>query len=188
MPTMLRRSAPILLAALAGCTWFHNEPYVLITSEPLGARIAIDGQDTGRTTPTRFDLGDIWGDNHLVELSLPGHRTERRILVQHTDEYTSKWIDGAFAVELPSLPFFWTAGDFVFPFGVKAAVVPGELHCRLLPDGAPLLGYEALAAGRGTTPYGAPTQSSPQPATGTPSQVAPSQVAPSRVAPGSTER
>ncbi|MFM1872905.1 MAG: hypothetical protein RL398_2327 [Planctomycetota bacterium] len=150
---MLRRLLPLCLAFSAGCTWFHNDPYVLITSEPLGARIALDGQDTGRTTPTRLELSGYYGDDHLIELTMPGYAPERRILVQHTEHYTSKWIDGAFENVLPPLPLFWTGGDFVFPFGVRAAIVPGELHCRLRPAGAAPLGYDALAAGSGSTPF-----------------------------------
>jgi hypothetical protein len=55
------------------------------------------------------------------------------------------WIDGAYDLVMPPLPFFWTAGDFVFPFGVRGAIVPGELFVRLPRADSPKLGFELLA-------------------------------------------
>ena len=46
---------------------------------------------------------------------------------------------------LPPLPLFWTAGDFVFPFAVRGAMVPIELHAKLYRDDEPKLGFEVLA-------------------------------------------
>lgn len=141
-----------LLVTTSACTWFHNEEYVLITSEPLGARILVDGTDTGLTTPARLSLGNVLGGDHAIRLEKKGYRAEERRLVQYTEGYTSKWIDGAYEDALPPLPLFWTAGDMIFPFGVRSAIVPGELHCKLYGEDEPLLGFQVLQQGRGSAP------------------------------------
>lgn len=143
----MRALALLPLLATGACTWWSSREPVLITSDPLGARIEVDGRDTGRTTPATLAIGGNFGRDHTVRLLLEGHRPEVRRLYQYTEGYTSKWIDGANDDPvLPPLPLFWTAGDLVFPFAVRGAIVPGDLHVRLHRDDEPLLGFELLAA------------------------------------------
>ena len=42
-----------LLACMPACTYWKSHDNVLVTSNPLGARILVDGEDTGKTTPAR---------------------------------------------------------------------------------------------------------------------------------------
>jgi len=144
------RWLPPLLAALPatllqGCVWFKGQNLVLVTSDPPGAHIFIDGHDSERTTPASFDMAGNFGSDHDLELRKQGYRPERRHLYQYTCGYTSKWIDGAAGPDLPPLPIFWTAGDLVFPFGVHGALVPGELYVKLYREDEPLLGFDVLA-------------------------------------------
>lgn len=142
----MRALALSSLFLACGCTWWKSTEQVFVTSDPLGARIFVDGQDTGRTTPATLAIGGNFGRDHLLELRLYGHRPQQRWLRQYTEGYTSKWIDGAYDVVMPPLPFFWTAGDFVFPFAIRGAIVPGDVHVKLYRDDEPLLGFELLAA------------------------------------------
>lgn len=140
------RSLPLLCLSLLGaCTWWTTERHVLITSEPPGAHIVVDGTDTGQTTPSRLSLGGTFGNDHAVTLQKKGYRPATRILYQQGEGYTAKWIDGAFDPVMPPLPFFWTPGDFVFPFGVRGALVPHELYVKLYRTDEPKLGFELLA-------------------------------------------
>jgi hypothetical protein len=136
--------APLLL--LAGCTWWSSKDRVLVASEPPGASIFVDGENTGRTTPAALDLGGHFGANHVLELRKPGYRTARRKVYQYTEGYTSRWIDGALDEQLPTLPIFWTTGDFLTPFAVRSAILPAEQLVVLEPEDAPLLGFDLLAA------------------------------------------
>lgn len=135
-----------LFPCLPACTWWKSGENVLISSEPLGARIVVDGVDTGKTTPARLTIGGNFGSDHLLELQKPGYRNARRRLYQHTEGYTSKWIDGAYEFVMPPLPLFWTPGDFLVPFGVRGALLPAELYVQLEAEDAPLLGFDLLAA------------------------------------------
>lgn len=149
MSRALARSAACLLLALgAGCTWFKSNQEVLITTDPPGAHVFLDGHDTGETTPHAFRIAGNFGSDHELELRRVGYRPEKRRLYQHTDLYTSRWIDGGGPPELPAMPLWWTGGDFVFPFGVRGAIVPGELFVKLYREDEPLLGFDVLAARR----------------------------------------
>lgn len=141
----MRTTALLFLLACPACTWFSSQENVLIGSDPLGARIYVDGQDTGRTTPASLPLGGLFGADHTIELKKRGYRPAQRRVYQYTEGYTSKWIDGAYDPVMLPLPLFWTAGDLLTPFGVRAAIVPGELHVVLEKDDAPKLGFDLLA-------------------------------------------
>jgi hypothetical protein len=138
--------SPVLALALlcTGCTWFKGHQEVLITSEPPGAHIWLDGRDTGETTPHAFNIAGNFGFDHPLELQKKGYRAERRMLYQQTRMYTSRWIDGAGPPELPPWPIDWTMGDVLFPFGVRGAIVPGEVYVKLYREDEPLLGFDVL--------------------------------------------
>lgn len=136
----------LCLLPVGACTWFKSNQEVLVTSDPAGASIFIDGLDTGYTTPHTLRIAGNFGSDHELELRREGYRPARRHLYQYTEGYTSRWIDGASGPQLPPLPLFWTAGDFFFPFGVRGAIVPGELFVKLYRLDEPLLGFELLAA------------------------------------------
>lgn len=142
----MRRTALALLLGFAGCTWFEQNETVLITSDPPGARVLIDGTDMHRTTPVSLPIAGTGGRDHVLTLQKRGYRDEQRLLSQFTEGYTSMWINGAATESEPPLPIFWTAGDLFLPFGVRSAIVPHELYVKLYRDDAPLLGFEALRA------------------------------------------
>ena len=138
---LLRWNLVALLLLAASCVYVKPQDPVLVASEPAGAHIFLDGEDTGRTTPACFDLG---GD-HLLELRKSGYRSERRWLTQYTASYFSRWIDGTSGPDCPPMPIFWTFGDVFMPIGIRSAIVPGELYVRLYRTSDPLLGFDVLA-------------------------------------------
>ena len=135
-----------LLIPCTACTWFKRNQEILITSEPPGAQIWINGRETGETTPKTFDIAGNFGSDHFLELKKKGFRPEQRILYQHTRGYASRWIDSAGAPGLPPMLMAWTLGDVVFPFGVKGAIVPGEVYIKMYREDEPLLGFDVLRA------------------------------------------
>lgn len=147
METMSRTLAAWMLAAclpgLGSCTWFHGDSHVFVYSDPAGATILVDGEDSGETTPARLDLGGMLGTDHRITLRKAGYREASDTVYHYTTGYTSKWIDGADTLVVFRFPVFWTAGDFIFPFGVRWQYVPHELMVKLYredepaPDGVP---------------------------------------------------
>ena len=138
------RAVVLLLLCCAGCTWFSQEQGVLITSTPAGAHVFIDGNDMGATTPVKLAVAGSFGTDHVLTLKKRGFRDEQRLLTQFTEGYSSMWVNGAATESEPTLPIFWTAGDLLIPFGVRSAIVPGEVYVKLYRDDEPLLGFEAL--------------------------------------------
>ena len=132
---MLRSIGLFLVALLPGCTYFTGDPHVVVTSTPAGAQILLDGSPTGKTTPSRLELGGIMGSDHKITLRKEGYDDEVRHVYHYTTGYTSRWIDGANDITLWPFPIDWTMGDFVLPFGVKWRYVPHEIHAVLYAEG-----------------------------------------------------
>ena len=147
---MTRRSLLPALAALmwaaTACTWAEGNPYVLVASEPPGASILVDGDDSGLTTPARLDLGGFFGSSHEITVRKAGFQPETRAVYHYSSYSTARWIDGAAAPEVWSFPFFWTPGDFLFPFAASWTFVPAELYIRLYREGEPRPGGTAPAS------------------------------------------
>lgn len=133
------------LPFLPSCVAWESQQDVQISSEPLGARIFVDGVDTGQTTPHRLEIGSAFGGDHVVRLEKDGYHPASRGLYQRVEGYTSKWIDGAYEIALFPLPLFWTAGDSLLPFAVHSVILPNDVHVRLQPDDEPLLGFDLLS-------------------------------------------
>ena len=145
---MLRRLLPALLtlpiAGLSACVSFQQEGQVLISSDPLGAKIFVDGVDTGFTTPKKFSIGSVWSSRHAIRLEMDGFRPAERALYQQTETFSAQWIDGAYDMVMSPLPFFWTTRDVLTPLGVRSALLPGELYVRMQQSDEPMLGFDVV--------------------------------------------
>lgn len=137
MPQMLRNLALVAtLLACQACTFFGGNSRVLVTSEPPGAEILVDGEPTGKTTPALVKLGALFGSDAVITVRKTGFEPEERLLDQATTTEFSRWIDGAHSdLGLIAFPFFWTLGDFFVPFAVRWQYTPQELYVRLYPLG-----------------------------------------------------
>ena len=71
-----------LLQALCACS-AKSRP-VLFSSSPAGARIVLDGRDSGFVTPASLDLSSE-RDSCTMELQLPGYQPTRRLLSSETE-------------------------------------------------------------------------------------------------------
>lgn len=138
----------LLLAALlssAACTYVESDPHVVVSSTPPGAEILLDGANTGRTTPSKLDLGGFTGSDHAITLRKPGfHEVTRRVYHYRTTSM-ARWIDGATEPTIWPLPLWWTMGDMLLPFTAEWRYVPHELHAQLYRQDAPAPVSESAA-------------------------------------------
>ncbi len=125
----------LLCCLLPACTYANGDHRVLVTSTPAGARILVDGEDTGKTTPAMVPLGGILGSDRNLTVRKKGFDPEHRRVVHYTRSYAARWIDGAVEPTLWSLPLWWPLGDWVLPLGVRWTYVPHEVHVQLYPEG-----------------------------------------------------
>ena len=106
-----------------------------MSSDPLGAEIHVDGRDSGKTTPSMLDLGGILGSDHEITIIKKGFEPERRKVTHYTRFDTIKLNDGVTDYQTFPFPLWFTFGDFFFPFEVRWAYVPHNLHVKLFPEG-----------------------------------------------------
>lgn len=130
----------LLAGPLAGCFSVRSDHDVLISSEPPGAQIFLDGENTGLTTPAMVSWGWWFGSDHDVVLKKAGYRDASRHLYHHHRQRTSMWIDGVAGVDVWAFPIFWTTSDFLIPIGVFRGYSADEVLVQLQPSDQPALG------------------------------------------------
>ncbi len=132
----LRALAAVLLCLAApACVTSTGDSRVFLTSDPPGADVAVDGKDTGLTTPATLDLGETIPGNHELTFSKEGYERETRSVLHHKILYTSAWKDAVVGVETPPFPLWFTFGNFFAPIGVHWQFEPHELHVKLYRRG-----------------------------------------------------
>ncbi len=122
----------LALLALSGCLT-TTPPGAFFASEPPGARIWIDGRDSGRVTPCMIDL-DV-EDDHDVRLELPGY-VARELVLERGDRLSFiPWYYGVNSVNVRGrLPIFLPTVDLFLPFRKNEAPSPSRVFVRLRPE------------------------------------------------------
>jgi hypothetical protein len=123
------------LLLLPACTYIEGSDRVLVTSAPAGGRIAVNGLDTGWTTPRDFNLANFGSHDHLITVTKKGYEPESRQVYMHRQTRMSQWTEGAVEDLQFTWPIFWTFGDFFFPFEYSWQFVPREVFMQLYPQG-----------------------------------------------------
>ena len=122
------------LFAMSACTW-QSDSRVFLTTDPPGADVAIDGIETGQTTPVILDLDAVVPGGHTVTVRKNGFGDQTRTVLHHKALYGSRWEDGAATEAIKAMPLFWTFGDAFAPFAVRWQYEPHELHVKLYKNG-----------------------------------------------------
>ena len=115
-------TAPINLDPVRG------KPLVL-ASDPPGARILIDGRDSGWVTPCVLDLEE--SNSYLVEFSYPGYMTSRRILDDSTDTWAVLWQEMYTNEEVWRFPLWLGFEDFLLGVKVVRGQSPSRIFVRM---------------------------------------------------------
>lgn len=111
--------------ALAAC---QGTP-VHFASEPPGARILIDGEDTGFVTPCRIQLPDR--SRSTVEFVVPGYQTATRELSTRSRGELVYWRDAAVHYNTWNFPLWLGYRDFFWPYKFQGGEWPRRLYVRL---------------------------------------------------------
>jgi hypothetical protein len=132
---MQTSALPLLALALASC--IHTSPAgTTLASRPPGARVLLDGRDTGWITPCALALAPE--DAHVVRFELAGHGARELVLVPERRYHVVDWRLGAnglkSTVRFPTLLPLW---DFALPFREARALAPGRVFVQLVPESAP---------------------------------------------------
>ncbi|MBK7643963.1 MAG: PEGA domain-containing protein [Planctomycetes bacterium] len=128
---MIRRlSSPLALAFLAtGCSLLDHSAKVALGSDPPGARVLIDQQDSGFVTPCVLELDP--DDRTRMELVLPGYETARRMLVPERDASLILWSDMYLRSEVWHFPLWLNTRDLFEPLKIDKRFSPSRIFVRL---------------------------------------------------------
>ena len=124
--------AALALAASTACVNV-TPPGIQVSSAPPGARILIDGRDSGFITPANLSLSD---EDHWLELRLNGYATTALLLREGTQLEVVPWSEGVVQPITWPFPLFLPARDLLLPFRVDDSPLPSRIHVdmRLAAD------------------------------------------------------
>jgi hypothetical protein len=128
--------APFLAPALlAGCINV-SPPGTSFASDPPGARVHIDGRDSGWVTPCLVALDE--GEPHVVTLALDGYAPREVVLRPLTRNGVVAWYQAVNGVKSTiRFPLLHPTEDLLLPFRASHALSPGHVFVRLRPTEAP---------------------------------------------------
>ena len=122
----------LILTGLTGCL-SATPPGSFFATTPPGARIRVDGHDSGFVTPCMIDLQSE--GRVRVDLELEGYAPARIILASHSEIEGIPWTAGVLS---PwgglHFPVFMSAVDLFVPFRQDAGPHPQRVHVYLRPN------------------------------------------------------
>jgi len=121
--------AATLAALLQGCALFGlSDAQVAVFSEPPGARVVVDGRDSGFVTPCHLTL-DM--SRHEVELRLPGYAPGTVSLEPSRWREAVLWKDMSLRPDVWRFPLWLNLEDSVEPVKFHQDLSPGHVFVRL---------------------------------------------------------
>jgi len=111
------------------CVASTASPGVFFATNPPGARVFVNGEDSGFATPCAISLDKT--REHEVAFVLDGYDVARRDLFPNTRWTATSWSDGDIGLSLWRFPLFLTFQGLFFPFGEDDDLVPSRLYVPL---------------------------------------------------------
>ena len=128
MPTPLHRLvlAGLCLALLGAC---RSSRGAYFFSDPPGARVVVDGRDTGFVTPCVMELKNK--RRREVSFELTGYETAKRTLVVANRYSSIFWKDATVYYNTWRFPLWLNTEDFFLPIKLTRGELPNRVFVRL---------------------------------------------------------
>ena len=126
--------AALLLSLLGACVAPAGAPGVVIASDPPGARILIDGRDSGWVTPMAMHLPD--DERARIDLALPGYRPATVVVEPGGQQfYLILWSESYKHWDTWNFPLWLGFDDFLAPIKLTGGLQPVRIFVpmRLAP-------------------------------------------------------
>ena len=123
-------SIAVLALLCCGCKALRRP--LVIDSEPPGALVRINGEDSGFATPCVLDLAHQ--DVESVELELAGYRTERHELRDGVWRRAILWSEMSAGPHTWRFPLFLSTEHLLRPVETSNGETPPRIHTRLVRD------------------------------------------------------
>jgi hypothetical protein len=124
----------LLLVTLSGCL-ATSAPGATLTSSPPGARVLVEGKDSGWVTPCQMWL-DV-DEPVAVTFELPGYATRTVRLVPARQWSAVTWTLGIHPAQDAPFPALLPPEDLLLPFREDDFLAPTRVFVRLRPEDAP---------------------------------------------------
>jgi hypothetical protein len=125
----LRLLAPsALLLALCACAEIQRDPGVMFASNPSGARVLVDGVDSGFVTPCHIDIPRA---AHDIDLVLEGHSPASVHIDATGDTWLILWDEAYVNENTWRSPLWLNARDGLFPVKVERNFEPARIYVNL---------------------------------------------------------
>jgi hypothetical protein len=133
---MTRAHAPLLRAALAAllltwssaCVQLIGPPGVAISSQPPGARVLVDGRDSGFVTPCNLDISRR---SHRIELVKAGYRSAVIQVEGGGQNHVVPWEEAWVNYQTWHFPLWLNAVDGLMPYKIDRSYSPARIHVPL---------------------------------------------------------
>ncbi len=132
---LVRSRTPARLACLAAalllasCSTMGRGRHVAFASDPPGARVVVDGKDSGFVTPCHIALPT--DATQQVDLVLPGHKKETRVLTPKQETDVVFWQEAYIREQVWRFPLWLALPDFVAPVKAKTVLLPARVFVRM---------------------------------------------------------
>lgn len=128
MPLPRLASPLFLLLLLPACTSVYHARGLKIASDPPGARILVDGRESGYVTPAMIDLG---GGSTRVDLLMPGYETATRVIGSGGFTWVLHWNEMTLEPGTWRFPLWIPLEDVIPPVNIDSGPEPGRVFVRL---------------------------------------------------------
>jgi len=122
----LLRTVPAALVLLlaASCQILQHAPGVVVASDPPGARVLIDGEDTGFVTPCNLGLPQA---PKTLQLVLPGYQVAVIELHSGSTSEVVGWSEAMAGYNTWHFPLWLNLDDFTSPVKYTATTIPHRI-------------------------------------------------------------
>jgi hypothetical protein len=126
----------LVLAGSGASCMTVSPPATAFASEPPGARVQVDGQDSGWITPCLIALDT--DESHVVTLALDGYVPREIRLEPLRRTMIIDWEQAVAGIESSTVfPLLMPMQDLLLPFRQSRSLAPGRVFVRLRPESAP---------------------------------------------------
>jgi hypothetical protein len=133
LPALHAATLLLGLPLFVSCVSVTRTPGMMVASDPPGAKVMVDGVDSGFITPCHLGLER---ETHTVDLVLPGYQVARFRVHPTSYTYAMRWSDMYQDPQTWHFPGWLNFRDFIAPVKKELGWEPTRIHVpmRLAAD------------------------------------------------------
>ena len=118
----------LLLLGASACVAFQAHPGVSLSTNPPGARVLLDGKDTGYITPCHLGIPR---ERQRIDMQLDGFVPASVLVEPGGDFVLIYWREASLTETTFRFPLWLNMEDFIRPMKVQRGLEPRRIHVPL---------------------------------------------------------